>query len=42
MFRELGADYIGDMIILELPHHALMDARLLARLCSELAPTLEQ
>ncbi|MBD8473219.1 3'-5' exoribonuclease [Pseudomonas sp. CFBP 8770] len=42
LFRELEADDIGDMTIPELPHHALLDALLLASLYRELAPTLKQ
>lgn len=42
LFRNLEADDIGDMTIPELPHHALLDARLLAGLYRELAPTVEQ
>jgi hypothetical protein len=42
LFRDLEADHIGDMTIPELPHPALLDARLLAGLYQELAPTLEQ
>ena len=42
LFRDLEADDIGDMTIPELPHHALLDARLLAGLYLELAPTLKQ
>ena len=42
VFRELEADNIGDMTIPELPHHALLDARLLAGLYRDLAPTLKQ
>ena len=42
LFRDLEADDIGDMTIPELPHHALLDARLLAGLYHELAPALRQ
>jgi hypothetical protein len=42
LFRDLEAVDIGDMTIPELPHHALLDARLLAGLYRELTPTLEQ
>jgi hypothetical protein len=42
LFRDLEADDIGDTIIPELPHQALLDARLLAGLYRELAPTLKQ
>ena len=41
-FRDLDADDIGNLTIPELPHHALLDARLLAGLYRELAPTVEQ
>lgn len=32
LFRDLEADDIGDVVLPELPHHALLDARLLADL----------
>ncbi|MBD8791039.1 3'-5' exoribonuclease [Pseudomonas syringae] len=37
IFRRLEADDIGDVLLLELPHHALLDARLLADLYRRLA-----
>jgi hypothetical protein len=42
LFRDLDAYDIGNMTIPELPHRALLDARLLAGLYRELAPTVEQ
>jgi len=42
LFRDLDAYDIGNMTIPELPHHALLDARLLAGLYRELVPTFEQ
>ncbi|MBD8616883.1 3'-5' exoribonuclease [Pseudomonas putida] len=42
LFRDLEADDIGDMTIPELPHHAVLDARLLEGLYRELAPAFEQ
>ena len=42
LFRDLEADDIGDMIIPELPHHALLDAKLLAGLYRELTPNVEK
>jgi hypothetical protein len=42
LFRDLEADDIGDMTMPQLPHHALLDARLLAGLYCKLAPTLKQ
>lgn len=38
LFRAFEADDIGDITIPELPHHALLDARLLAGLYRDLAP----
>ena len=37
IFRHLEADDIGDVVLQELPHHALLDARLLADLYRRLA-----
>jgi len=37
LFRHFGADDIGDVVLPELPHHALLDARLLADLYRRLA-----
>lgn len=37
LFRHLEADDIGDLVLPELPHHALLDARLLANLYRRLA-----
>lgn len=36
VFRSLEADDIGDVLLPELPHHALLDARLLAQLYANL------
>lgn len=38
LFRDLNAEDVGDMTIPELPHHALLDAKLLAGFYRELAP----
>ncbi|WP_010218766.1 3'-5' exoribonuclease [Pseudomonas syringae group genomosp. 3] len=37
LFRDLEADVIGDVVLPELPHHALLDARLLSDLYRRLA-----
>jgi hypothetical protein len=42
LFQDLDADDIGNMTTPELPHHALLDSRLLAGLYRELVPTFEQ
>jgi hypothetical protein len=39
LFRHIKADEIGDARIPELPHHALLDARLLAGFYRELNQT---
>ena len=38
LFRRLEADDIGDIALPELPHHALLDAKILAELYRRLAP----
>lgn len=42
LFRHLEADDIGDLALPELPHHALLDARLLADLYQRLTASTTQ
>ncbi|MFJ4115279.1 hypothetical protein ACIPV9_02470 [Pseudomonas psychrophila] len=42
LFRHFEADDIGDVMLPELPHHALLDARLLAGLYQHLAGAAKQ